>query len=235
MFKMVWDEAGKRVYETGVDRGVFYPYESGKYGTGEAWNGLISVNESPTGGEPVPFYANNRKYLNLVSYEELSFTIEAYSYPPGFKRCIGETSFLPGISIGGQSKKHFGFSYRSLVGNPLYGTNHYKIHLIFDCLASSSEKSHNSRNDSPDPLTYSWDVQTGAVLVNGNFRTASVVLDSRRFEEAGLIDAFHGFEQLLYGNEKHEATLPRIFNTDGKWLWDPFKFEQDTVFTAKSD
>lgn len=237
MSKLVWDKAEKRIYETGVDRGVFYSYGSGQNGAGVVWNGLISVNESHSGGEPVSFYAGNKKYLNLISYEEMTFTIEAYGCPPGFTRCLGAPNLMPGISIGGQNKKHFGFCYRSLIGNQNSGNDyHYKIHMIFDCLASPSEKGHSTQSDSTDPLTYSWDVQANPVIItNGDsVRTACVVLDSRKFEEAGLLRQFKGFEQLLYGTEEHDAYLPRVFRTDGKWLWNPFNFLEDTIFTAES-
>ena len=185
--KLVWDETGKRFYETGVDHGVLYPMgDDGKYGKGVAWNGLISVSESPSGAEATPLYADNIKYLNLMSAEEFAATIEAYTYPDEFAACDGSAEVATGIMIGQQSRKTFGLAYRTVIGNDVQGNDlGYKIHLIYGCLAAPSEKGYQTINDSPEAITFSWEVSTTPVEVPNFKPTATLIIDSygcRRLE-----------------------------------------------------
>ena len=212
MSKLVWDKTGERFYETGVNQGVLYPQgEGGTYPKGVAWNGLISVTESPSGAEPTPIYADNIKYLNLMSTEEFGATIEAYTYPDEFKRCLGEHSIIPGVTIGQQKKSRFGLCYRTLIGNDKDRTDYgYKIHLIYDCLASSSEKEFNTVNDSPEGITFSWEISTNPASVDGFKPTAFLVLDSTKFKSSGLVNVLRGIEEVLYGSSNATARLPLI-------------------------
>lgn len=205
MSKLVWDADGERLYETGVDRGVVYPLTSGSYGTGVPWNGLTAVNENPTGGEPTALYADNIKYLNLMSVEDLGLGIEAYTYPDEFAECDGSKEIKPGVSIGQQNRKHFGLSYRSLIGNDENGNDHgYKLHLVYDCVASPSERAHSTVNDSPEAETLSWDVSTTPVKIEGYKPAAMLTIDSTKIDAAKLA----AIEDLLYGTANTEATLP---------------------------
>ena len=211
MSKLVWDQTGERFYETGVNQGVLYLKVSKEYPKGVAWNGLISVTESPSGAEPTPIYADNIKYLNLLSAEEFGATIEAYTYPDEFKRCLGEHSIIPGVTIGQQKKSRFGLCYRTLIGNDKNGTDYgYKIHLIYDCLASSSEKEFNTVNDSPEAITFSWEINTNPISVDGFKPTAFLVLDSTKFKSSGLVNVLRGIEEVLYGSSNTSARLPLI-------------------------
>lgn len=205
MSKLTWDNSGERTYETGVDRGVVYPQTSGAYPNGAAWNGLISVTLSPSGAEATPLYANNHKYLNLISVEELSYTIEAYTYPDEFAECDGSASLVPGVRIGQQKRKPFGFCFRSMLGNDTEGTAHgYKLHLIYGSQAAPSENANTSINDSPEAKTMSWECTTTPVEVEGHEPTASIEIDST------LVDAekLKALEDILYGTEDAEARLP---------------------------
>lgn len=205
MSKLVWDKSGEHFYETGVDRGVLYPMTSGTYEAGVAWNGLTAVNESPSGGEATALYADNIKYLNLMSVEELGLSIEAYTYPDEFAECDGSKEIKPGVTIGQQNRKHFGFAYRSLIGNDEEGTDlGYKIHLVYDCLASPSEKGHSTVNDSPEATQFSWDVTTIPIAVEGFKPSASITIDSTKVPAAVLAS----IEDLLYGTTNAEPTLP---------------------------
>ena len=205
MSKLVWDKSGEHFYETGVDRGVLYPMASGTYEAGVAWNGLTAVNESPSGGEATALYADNIKYLNLMSVEELGLSIEAYTYPDEFAECDGSKEIKPGVTIGQQNRKHFGFAYRSLIGNDEEGTDlGYKIHLVYDCLASPSEKGHSTVNDSPEATQFSWDVTTIPIAVEGFKPSASITIDSTKVPAAVLAS----IEDLLYGTTNAEPTLP---------------------------
>jgi hypothetical protein len=211
MSKLVWDQTGERFYETGIDRAVLYLKVSKEYPKGVAWNGLISVTESPSGAEPTPIYADNIKYLNLMTAEEFGATIEAYTYPDEFKRCLGEHSIIPGVTIGQQKKSRFGLCYRTLIGNDKNGTDYgYKIHLIYDCLASSSEKEFNTVNDSPEAITFSWEINTNPISVDGFKPTAFLVLDSTKFKSSGLVNVLRGIEEVLYGSSNTSARLPLI-------------------------
>lgn len=206
MAKLQWDEVGKRFYETGVDRGVLYiPNEQGKYIKGVAWNGLTAVNQQPEGGEDNPQYADNIEYLNLTSAEKFKATIEAFTYPVEFEECDGTRSVATGVIIGQQTRKPFGFSYRTLVGNDTQGTDHgYKIHLIYGAKASPTEKSYSTVNDSPEAITFSWSVSASAVPVPGFKPTAILTIDSREISKEGLA----AIEGALYGDNSKEPNLP---------------------------
>lgn len=207
MAKLTWDDTGKKIYETGVDRGVLYPITTGTtYGTGIPWNGLTAVNESPSGAESNPQYADNIKYLDLTSAEEFGFTIEAFTYPVEFEECDGSTQLAEGVTIGQQTRKMFGFSYRSLVGNDVQGTDYgYKIHLVYGCKASPSEKSRSTVNDSPEAITFSWEITTTPVNVNGHKPTSHLVVDTT-VAEATKVAAL---ETKLYGDASAGTpTLP---------------------------
>lgn len=205
MSKLVWDQIGDRLYETGVRQGVLYPQEGGAYPKGVAWNGLVSVSESPSGAEPSPFYADDIKYLNLMSNEEFGATIEAYMYPDEFAECDGSAALATGVMIGQQKRKPFGLSYRTILGNDTDGDEYgYKIHLVYGALASPSEKSYSSINDSPEPATMSWELSTTPVAVTGHKPTALVVIDSTKVDAEKLA----ALEAILYGSEAEEARLP---------------------------
>lgn len=206
MVALVWDNVGERLYETGVDHGVLYiPDASGVYANGVAWNGLTAVTESPSGAESTPQYADNIKYLNLVSAEEFGATIEAFTYPEEFAVFDGTAVPSPGISLGQQSRKMFGLSYRTRVGNDLDGTDHgYKLHLIYGCQAAPSEKAYATINDSPEAITFSWEVTTTPVAVTGYKPTAQVVLDSTKVDAATLATV----EEMLYGTAGADPRLP---------------------------
>jgi hypothetical protein len=206
MPRLEWDKTGERLYETGVDRGVCYPQASGgTYPSGEAWNGLTSVSENPTGGEPNALWADNLKYATLMSAEEFEATVEAYTYPDCFAECNGEKEIATGVTIGQQARKPFGFSYRTLIGNDVNGTEHgYKIHLVYGALASPSERTHDTVNDSPDAETMSWDVTTTPVAVTGAKPTAHLVIDSTKTTPEKLAT----LETALYGGDSTEARLP---------------------------
>ncbi len=205
MSKLIWDKIGERFYETGVEKGVLYPYKNSKYGTGVAWNGLTAVNERPSGAEPNPLYADDIKYLNLMSNEEFAATIEAYTYPDEFAECDGSAEIATGVVIGQQSRIPFGFSYVTKEGNDTDGTNHgYKIHLVYGCQAAPSEKNYATINDSPEAITFSWEVSTTPVAVDGHKPTATVEIDSTKVDATKLA----AFEKVLYGDETNEPRLP---------------------------
>ena len=206
MSKIVWDETGKRLYETGVKQGVLYPIQaSGLYNKGVAWNGLTAVTESPSGAEASPQYADDIKYLNLVSAEEFGATIEAFTYPDEFAVCDGSVEIEPGVSVGQQNRKLFGLSYRTALGNDVDGTDHgYKLHLIYGALAAPSEKAYATINDSPEAITFSWEVTTTPVSVNGFKPTASLTIDSTKVDTAKLA----ALENILYGTDGVDARLP---------------------------
>lgn len=206
MSKIVWDETGKRLYETGVKQGVLYlPDESGAFTKGVAWNGLTAVTESPAGAEATPLYADDVKYLNLVSAEEFNATIEAYTYPDEFAECDGSAAIATGVYIGQQARKVFGMSYRTAIGNDIETNDYgYKLHLIYNALAAPSEKAYATINDSPEAITFSWEVSTTPVNVPGFKPTASVTIDSTKVAKEKLA----ALEKILYGDETTEARLP---------------------------
>lgn len=206
MSKLKWDQIGERLYETGVDKVVLFPMEStGQYGTGVAWNGISAVNESPSGAEPTALYANNGKYLNLISNEDFAATIEAFTYPDEFEECDGSKEIAPGVVIGQQKRKVFGLAYRTLLGNDVDGNDHgYKLHLVYGCLAAPSENNHSTVNDSPEAGTMSWSVSTTPVEVADAKPTATVTIDSTKADKAKL----KKLEDMLYGTDQAESKLP---------------------------
>ena len=209
MSKIVWDKTGERFYETGVDHGVLYPIQTGGlYNKGVAWNGLSSVTESPSGAEGNAVYADNIKYLNLVSAEEFGCSIEAYTYPDEFAECDGSAIVTPGVVLGQQNRKMFGFSYRSKVGNDVDGSDHgYKLHLIYGCQASPSERAYSTINDSPEPIAFSWEVTTTPVNVSGYKPVSSITIDSTKVDETKLA----ALEEILYGTDAGaEGTPPAV-------------------------
>lgn len=205
MSKLVWDQTGERIYETGVKMGVLYPQNSGTYPKGVAWNGLTAVTESPSGAEATPLYADDIKYLNLMSTEEFGATIEAYTYPDEFAECDGSASIAEGVYIGQQARKTFGLCYRTVIGNDVENNDHgYKLHLIYGALAAPSEKGYSTINDSPEAITFSWELTTTPVNVTGFKPTASVTIDSTKVDPTKL----KALEDILYGSESEEARLP---------------------------
>lgn len=199
MSKLVWDKTGERYYETGVKNGVLYPIQpNGTYSKGVAWNGLTAVTESPSGAENTPLYADDIKYLNLVSAEEFGATVEAYTYPDEFAECDGSASIADGVMIGQQARKIFGMSYKTTVGNDVDGNSHgYKLHLIYGATASPSEKAYATINDSPEAITFSWEIATTPVNVTGFKPTASLVIDSTKADPTKLAS----LEEILYGKD----------------------------------
>lgn len=206
MSKLVWDQTGERLYETGVKQGVLYPIgENGTYPLGVAWNGLTAVTESPSGAEATALYADDIKYLNLYSAEEFGATVEAYTYPDEFALCDGSAELATGVMIGQQTRKAFGLSYKTTLGNDVDGNDHgYKLHIIYGAMASPSEKSYASINDSPEAITFSWELTTTPVSVEGFKPTATVVIDSTKVDATKLA----ALETILYGSDDKEPRLP---------------------------
>lgn len=207
MAQLKWHEIGDRQYETGVDKGVLYPQDTqGAYPAGYAWNGLSAVTESPSGAEPTAIYADNVKYLNLISAEEFAATIEAYSSPKEFDECDGTKELVPGVTVGQQARKPFGFSYRTILGNEVQLNDFgYKIHLIWNATAAPSEKAYATVNDSPEAITFSWEVSTTPTEVGEGFRpTANMTIDSTTIEA----DKLKALEDILYGTDDAEPRLP---------------------------
>ena len=205
MAKLVFDNAGDRLFETGVKNGVLFVMgDNSQYEKGVVWNGLTAVTEKPTGADPTNLYADDIKYVVLYGEEEFEATIEAYTYPAEFEACDGSAALAEGVSIGQQARKQFAFCYRTALGNDAKGQNFgYKIHIIYGCTAKPSEKAYSTINDSPEAVTFSWDVTTVPVPVNGMKPTASVVIDSTRVEAGKL----KSLEDKLYGTETLESTL----------------------------
>lgn len=206
MAKLVWDQIGEHIYETGTDHGVIYPTtDEGTYGTGVAWNGLTGVTESPDGADVTDLWADNIKYASIRAAETFGGTIEAYTYPDEFAECDGSPELVPGVSIGQQARKTFGFSYRTKVGNEIkfdeYG---YKIHLVYGASVSPSEKAYETINDSPDAITFSWEFTTVPVEVVGFKPTALLTIDSTKVDATKLA----AIEAILYGGESEEPRLP---------------------------
>lgn len=205
MSMLEWDKIGEHYYETGTDRGVLYIQEAGAYPKGEAWSGLTAVNENPSGADASDLYADNAKYLSLRSAETFGCTIEAYQYPPSFGVCDGTAEIAKGVTVGQQTRKSFGFSYRTKVGNDTEGEDlGYKIHLVYGATAAPSSKNYSSTNDNPEAITFSWEVSTTPVNVKGLKPTATVEIDSR-YADAEKLKAL---EAILYGSESSEARLP---------------------------
>lgn len=218
MSKLVWDNIGERIAETGVDRGVLYPFAAGVYGTGVAWNGLTSVNEAPTGAEANPFYADNQKYLEIMSEEEFAGSIGCWTYPDEFKPCIGEVELTPGVTVGQQTHKPFSFSYRTRIVNDTDGADHgFKVHLVYNALAGVSPRDHTTMNESPELEEITFDVTTTKIPVTGGKPTAHLIIDSTKIHE----DAAEKFQTLLdtlYGKdadgEESPAITPKLLTPD---------------------
>lgn len=205
MPRLTWDDLGKRFYETGVKQGVLYPQVGGAYPKGVAWNGLTAVTESPSGAEPTPLYADDIKYLELTSNEEFGCTIEAYTYPDEFKACNGEATLAEGVTIGQQTRVPFGFCYKTVLGNDEKKNDYgYKLHLVYGATASVSEKAFQTINDSPEAITFSWEVTTTPVSVKGFKPTAILTIDSTTIAAEKLT----ALEDILYGKDEAEARLP---------------------------
>ena len=206
MAALKWDQTSERLYETGVSKGVVYPQDDrGEYPKGAAWNGLTAFTESPSGAEATALWADDIKYLSLMSVEEYGFTIEAYTYPDEFAECNGEAELSAGVTIGQQKRKAFGFSCRTIVGNDVDNNDHgYKLHLCYGCLAAPSEKGYSTVNDSPEAITFSWEVSTTPVSVAGFKPTACLTIDSTKVDASKLA----ALEKILYGDAATEARLP---------------------------
>lgn len=211
--RLEWDKSGERLYETGIEKGVLYPISNGQYQTGVAWNGLTAFTESPSGAENTDLYADNIKYLSMQSAETFGGTIEAYMYPDEFAECDGSANVANGVTIGQQTRKGFGFCYRTKVGNDTDGNEHGdKIHIIYGCKCSPSEKNYQTINDSPDAITFSWEVNSTPVNVTNYKPTSCLVIDTTKISEAALT----AIEDALYGKngENAAATDPKILMPD---------------------
>jgi len=205
MSKLKWDQIGEKTYETGVKQGVLYPMANGLYPTGVAWNGLTAVTESPSGAEATPLYADDIKYLNLISAEQFGATVEAYTYPDEFGACDGSAALATGVAIGQQSRKTFGLCYRTTFGNDADGADYgYKLHLIYGAMAAPSEKGYATINDSPEAITFSWAITTTPVAVTGFKPTASITIDSTKADATKLA----ALEAILYGTDAGEGGTP---------------------------
>lgn len=206
MSKLVWDQSGKRLYETGIDHGVLYPIQTGGvYSKGVAWNGLTAVTESPSGADVNDIYADNMKYLGLVGAEKFGATVEAYTYPDEFAECDGSVELVKGATIGQQNRKVFGMVYRTVIGNDVDGNEHgYKLHLIYGATAAPSEKAYNTINEDPEAITFSWELSTTPVNVTGHKPTASLTIDSTKADPTKLAE----LEKILFGDTETEPRLP---------------------------
>lgn len=206
MSKLVWDQSGKHLYETGVDHGVLYPIQTGGvYSKGVAWNGLTAVTESPSGADVNDIYADNMKYLGLVGAEKFGATVEAYTYPDEFAECDGSVELVKGATIGQQNRKVFGMVYRTVIGNDVDGNEHgYKLHLIYGATAAPSEKAYNTINEDPEAITFSWELSTTPVNVTGHKPTASLTIDSTKADPTKLAE----LEKILFGDTETEPRLP---------------------------
>lgn len=205
-FNLSWDAVGERYFETGCDRGVFFKQENGAYGNGVAWSGLISVSQNPSGAEANPLYADNIKYLNLMSREDFGATIGCYTYPDEFAECNGEKELCPGVRIGQQSRVPFGFSYRTKIGNDEKGSAFgYKIHLVYGALASPSSKDYQTEGENPEAMEMSYEITTTPVEVDGFEPTAHLEIDSRDFSDTAGKAKLKAFEEYLYGKPEVPA------------------------------
>ena len=206
MAKLEWDKVGEHFYETGVDHAVLYLRDtSGKYTKGYAWSGVTSISESPSGAEASAQYADNQKYLTLISAEEFGMTIEAFTYPTEFDECNGEVEAAEGVRIGQQKRSTFGLSYRTKVGNDVDGQDkHYKLHLVYGCTAAPSERAYATVNESPEAMTFSWEISTNPENVTGQKPTSLITIDSREADPEKLAQ----LEAMLYGGEAEDAKLP---------------------------
>ena len=205
MARLIWDEVGQRFFETGVKNGVLYVQDNdGSYKNGVVWNGLTAVTESPSGAEETPLYADDVKYLTLRSAEQFGATIEAYTYPEEFEQCDGSAAIATGVTIGQQARRAFGLCYRTAVGNDIQGQEFsYKLHLLYGCTVAPSEKSYSTINDNPEAITFSWELSTVPVPVDGFKPTASLVIDASKVDEGKMAL----LENALFGDAENEATL----------------------------
>lgn len=206
--RIEWDKDGERVYETGCDRGVLYTQKSdASYDTGEAWNGLTGVTESPSGAEPTDIWADNMKYLTLRSPEDYAATVTCYTYPDGWKACDGRRDIIPGVTIGQQKRARFGMTWRTLVGNDVDGDDHgYKIHIVWNATASVSERAYQTESDSPEAIEFSYEITTTGIKIEGYRASAAVEIDSTKIDAAKLTK----IEDTLYGTQETEPTLPTL-------------------------
>lgn len=215
MAKLVWDQTSQKIYETGADRAVLYlpNVETGAYETGVAWNGLLGFDESPSGAEPTKLWADNINYATMYSAEEYGGTIRAYTYPDEFEQCDGSAEIADGVVIGQQNRRPFGFCYRTLVGNDVAGTDYgYKIHIVYGCMCSPSSKTHDTVNDSPSAVEFSWEITSTPVNVSINKTdykpTCTLVIDSTKFTTPAQKEKLTALEAILYGSENADARLP---------------------------
>lgn len=220
MSRLVWDKTGERLAETGVKNGVLYPFKNNAYTTGEAWNGLTSVNEAPTGAEASPFYADNQKYLEIMSEEEFAATIGCYTYPDGFKSCIGETELAPGITVSQQRHSMLGFCYTTGIVNDTDGVDHgFKLHIVYGALAGVSARDHTTMNESPELEELSYDITTTKVPVTGAKPTSHLIIDSTKIAEGDaaklqtLLDNLYG-KDAVAGDPVVEAIEPHLMMPD---------------------
>ena len=205
MSKLVWDQTGEKLYETGVEQVALYPQTAGTYPKGVAWNGFTALNLTPSGGEPTPLFANNRKYLTLMSVEELGGTLEAYTYPKEWEACDGSAELAPGVTIGQQARSTFGLAAKTMIGNDTEMNKHgYKLHILYGALASPSEKAYSTINDSPDVNPMSWEFTTTPVAVEGHEPTSYICINSTAVDA----DKLAALEAILYGSEDQEPRLP---------------------------
>ena len=207
MSKIIFDNTGEKIYETGVDHCVLFVRDGNSYQTGVAWNGITAINESPSGAEATPIYADNIKYLNIVSGEDFGATIEAYTYPDEFTECDGSAEIIEGVKIGQQTRKPFALCYRTLIGNDVAGTGHgYKLHFIYNAQAAVSAKNYKTINESPEAMSFSWEISTTPEVVEGFKPTATVTVDSTKVDSTKL----KTLEDKIYGTENSEPTMPTI-------------------------
>ena len=207
MSKIIFDNTGEKIYETGVDHCVLFVRDGNAYQTGVAWNGITAINESPSGAEATPIYADNIKYLNIVSGEDFGATIEAYTYPDEFTECDGSAEIIEGVKIGQQTRKPFALCYRTLIGNDVAGTGHgYKLHFIYNAQAAVSAKNYKTINESPEAMSFSWEISTTPEVVEGFKPTATVTVDSTKVDAVKL----KALEDKIYGTENSEPTMPTI-------------------------
>ena len=207
MSKIIFDNTGEKIYETGVDHCVLFVRDGNTYQTGVAWNGITAINESPSGAEATPIYADNIKYLNIVSGEDFGATIEAYTYPDEFTECDGSAEIIEGVKIGQQTRKPFALCYRTLIGNDVAGTGHgYKLHFIYNAQAAVSAKNYKTINESPEAMSFSWEISTTPEVVEGFKPTATVTVDSTKVDASKL----KALEDKIYGTESSEPTMPTI-------------------------
>ena len=231
MSKIVWDAVGEHKYENGIDHGVLYPMSDlGAYDNGVAWNGLTSVSESPSGAESNPQYADNIKYLDLLSAEEFAATVECFTYPKEWEECDGSVSPVEGVNVYQQSRKTFGLSYRTKIGNDITPDAGYKLHLVYGCKATPSERAYNTVNDSPEALSFSYSVSTTPVEVPGYKNTSLLTIDSTRFTTDAARARLATLENILYGTNSSEGT-PAVYEEDTALTFDPTK----TYYTKAGD